>query len=252
MDLLAKQGRDTLEKSVAASLVLKAENEGDFEAVFSTFDVVDHDGDIVLAGAIPDGVEVPVVWHHNWAQPVGRGVVTSELGRAIIRGRFFTETAAGMEAYKTVKAMGDLQEYSWGFRIIVASYEQRDNEWVRLIKQVDIYEVSPVLRGAGMHTGTLAIKSQSLSDQFGTAQALVQDLVNRVKSLADLRAKEGRALSEANRQRLATLRDQMAAAMTEVDELLAATEPAKAVSSEAMLAELLKFEAATARTRVLA
>ncbi len=51
---------------------------------------------------------------------------------------------------------------------------------------------------------------------------------------------------------LATLRDQMAAAMTEVDELLAATEPAKAVSSEAMLAELLKFEAATARTRVLA
>ena len=40
--------------------------------------------------------------------------------QGVFDGGFFLETDAGLEAYKTVKAMGTLQEWSWGFRVVDA------------------------------------------------------------------------------------------------------------------------------------
>lgn len=58
-----------------------------------------------------------------------------------------------------------------------------------------------------------------------TALAVVQSYVQRSKSLADLRRKEGRVLSEANRNRLKNLADALRTVLADIDDLLAATEP---------------------------
>ena len=42
-------------KSVAVEM--KVDDEGHFEAIFSTFNVVDHDGDVTLAGAFDNGID---------------------------------------------------------------------------------------------------------------------------------------------------------------------------------------------------
>lgn len=133
--------------------------EGAVEAIFSTFGVIDSDNDIVLASAFTAGQQVPMVWAHDWQRPVGKGSVRVERDRAVLDGQFFLDTTAGLDAYRTVKAMGDLQEWSWGFRVTDADYGEQDGTPVRYIKGAELYEVSPVLVGANRDTATLAIKA---------------------------------------------------------------------------------------------
>jgi HK97 family phage prohead protease len=144
------------------------DEKGKVEAVFSVFNNVDTDGDVVLPGSIKSGFkdnQVPMVFAHKWDQPIGKGVITSDDSKATFTGSFFMETEAGREAYNLAKEMGDLQEWSFGFRI--NDYESgkfkkdgiEDEIDVRYLKDLEVFEVSPVLVGANRETYTLAIKS---------------------------------------------------------------------------------------------
>lgn len=155
-------------------------------AVFSTFGPTpDRDGDIVLPSAFTPGQAVPLCWAHDWAQPVGRGQIEVTPNEAIFNGRFFTETAAGMEAYKTVKAMSadpGLQEWSWGFKVLAGDPGVVDGQDVFYIRSAEVFEVSPVLVGAGIDTRTTAIKSAKYmgggEPPDGSFEALSEDLAD--------------------------------------------------------------------------
>jgi HK97 family phage prohead protease len=134
--------------------------EGTVTALFARVGVVDKDGDVVAASAFTPGQEVALTWNHEWGDPVGKGLIRLAGDEVRLEGRFFLETARGREAYATVKAMGTLQEWSWGFRATSAHYEQRDGRRVRVITGTELYEVSPVLVGAGRGTGTVALKGE--------------------------------------------------------------------------------------------
>ncbi len=150
------------EKRVKAPLEVKRDgDEGSVEAAFSVFNVIDSDGDVVLPTAFEDGQAVPMVWSHQWTSPVGKGSVRVEKGRAVFDGRFFLDTQAGAEAYKTVRNMAELQEWSFGFQVLDAEADAEfdGTEGVRLLKKLQLFEVSPVLVGANRETVTLAIKA---------------------------------------------------------------------------------------------
>jgi HK97 family phage prohead protease len=233
-------------KRIQAPLSLKADgSEGSVQAVFSTFDVVDKGGDVVLASAFTHGQEVPMTWAHQWDMPIGKGVVLVEPGRALFDGAFFMDTQAGQEAYKTVRAMGSLQEWSWGFRVTDAAFEQRGDEFIRLIKKAQLFEVSPVLVGEGENTFTLGIKGgMPIADESEAVLAAVKGVSERLRALATLRAKEGRVLSDANRKRLSGLLESLDAVSTDIKELLAATEPApKAADMAALFVEYQRIVA---------
>lgn len=137
---------------------------GYVEAAFSLFGKVDSDRDIVESTAFKSGQEVPLVWAHDWQKPVGKGKISVLDDRAIFKGRFFVNTTSGRDAYETVKEMGSLQQWSWGFRVTDSSMEQRGGEHIRVIKKADVFEVSPVLVGANRETHTVAIKSGDVAD----------------------------------------------------------------------------------------
>lgn len=200
---------------------MKADDNGKLSAVFSTFGVVDHDGDIVEAGALTNGQPVVMVWSHDWTDPIGKGVVQVTDSEAIFNGHFFMDTVRGQEAYKTVKAMGDLQEYSWGFRVLDASWEQRDGKNVRVIKRVELFEVSPVLKGAGIGTRTLALKGRSLANELETVLAAVNSLGERLRFVKGLREKEGRTLSIEYQQKLDEIAKALRQHADQVDSLTA-------------------------------
>lgn len=153
-----------MEKKVYKSQIeLKDDGEaGEFRAVFSTFDVIDRDGDVTIAGAFKDGQKVRIsYWGHRWQDlPTGIGEIHSDDEKAWVDGRFFLDTQAGLETYKTVKNLGDLQEWSYGFDIIESEDGEVEGQKVRILKDLDVYEVSPVLLGAGIGTQTVAIKAQ--------------------------------------------------------------------------------------------
>lgn len=146
---------------------VKDAEKGTVEAVFSTFNVKDHDDDVTLPEAFEDGAKVAIsaYGHRSWMgmPPVGKGVIRVEKDRAILEGQFNLKTEAGRETFETVKDMGELQEWSYGFDVLEAgtpSEEQRQKGVRRILKKLKVYEVSPVLRGAGIDTETLSVKSE--------------------------------------------------------------------------------------------
>ena len=170
------------EKEVKAiEFELKQEAEGKVSAVFSVFNSLDSDGDVVLPGSIKSGFksgDVPMVWAHKWDMPIGKGRIKEDDGKATFDGEFFMDTDSGQEAYKIVKNMGDMQQWSFGYRVNDAetapfkSADSENEQDARYLKDLTVFEVSPVLVGANQETYTMAIKSN---------KELVEDLVEDEK-----------------------------------------------------------------------
>lgn len=209
--------------------------EGEFRATFSTFNVVDLDGDVTLPGAFKSGQAVRIAqWGHNWgAPPVGRGVIDQDATRAWVDGQFLLTTQAGRDTYETVKSLAELQEWSYGYDILKASTGKfGDHPFdVQFLEELSVIEVSPVMLGAGIDTGTDAIKSMlthdgSLPHASSAVLAATLALGERLKALAALRAKEGRVLSESNRERLKVHADTARGIADDLMALYEATAPA--------------------------
>lgn len=159
-------------KTFQGAIELKADGDpGEFRAVFSTLNVVDKDGDVTLPGAFKDGQKVRIsYWGHRWQDlPVGRGEIHANEDQAWVDGRFFLDTVAGKETYQTVKNLEELQEWSYGFDILEASYGQFEGQNVRFLRAMDVHEVSPVLLGAGENTRTERIKGAGREGGAGEA-----------------------------------------------------------------------------------
>ena len=215
----------------AISLTLDDEKEGSFIARIATLDVIDKDGDETKPGAFKGNADVLVsaYQHGSWMGnlPVGKATIREDGKDVLATGEFNLKTDAGKEHYEAVKFSGGLQEWSYGFKVDESDEETRDSQKVRVLKKVTVFEISPVLLGAGVDTATLAIKSQATyTDQADSVLAAISELTARTKSLADLRLKEGRVLSEKNRGRIKTLLASLSTVADDLKELLEATEPA--------------------------
>lgn len=141
-----------------------ADATGEFIAQFATLNVIDRDGDVlvpgIIAGADAGPVKVRIAsWGHKWHElPVGVGEVYEADGQLYCKGQFFMDTDGGADTYRTVKGLGDLGEWSFGFDILESENGQHDGKNVRVLKSLRIFEVSPVLQGAGIGTHTVAMK----------------------------------------------------------------------------------------------
>lgn len=148
-------------KTFKAPMEIKANGKpGEFRAIFSTFNTIDKDGDVTLPGAFKDGAAVRIsYWGHRWQDlPVGRGVIHQDDKKAWVDGEFFMEATEATQTYLTVKALGDLQEWSYGYDVLKSEFGKFQDRDVRFLKELDVAEVSPVLLGAGIDTRTDSIK----------------------------------------------------------------------------------------------
>jgi len=210
---------------------LKKDKPGFFTARIATLNVIDKDGDVTLNGAFPDGKQILIsaYEHGSWsgALPVGKGFVHEIGNEALVDGEFNLNIESGKEHYEAIKFAPQLIEWSYGFKILALDEDNanwRDNPKVyRVLKSLDVFEASPVLRGAGVDTATLAIKSdngKTFTDEAEAVLAAANALVTRAKSLADLRQEEGRTLSKANRDRLDKLSQKLAGISQEIKTIL--------------------------------
>lgn len=145
------------------SVEIKDATKGEVEALFSTYNVIDKDMDVTLPGAFTDGapVKISAYGHASWSgvPPVGKGSVHDTGNGAVLKGRFFLDTAAGKDTFTTVKELGHLQEWSYGYDVLESEFGEFEGKHVRFLKKLKVHEVSPVLIGAGVGTMTLSTKS---------------------------------------------------------------------------------------------
>jgi HK97 family phage prohead protease len=151
-------------KSLAVEM--KDADKGIVSARFATLGVKDHDGDVTLPGAFgKQKVRVSAFGHTSWmgSLPVGVGNIHEEADAAIADLQFNLNTTVGRDHFETVKQLGDLGEWSYGFDIMEEAKpdeEQRQAGVFRVLKKLKVHEVSPVLLGAGVDTRTLAVKDR--------------------------------------------------------------------------------------------
>ncbi|RVG68502.1 hypothetical protein CN138_14725 [Sinorhizobium meliloti] len=195
--------------------VEKMDEKGHGLAKIATLSAVDHDGDTYLPGAFAwkqGGQWVPILpAHDRKAVPFGKARVYEDGDAAYAELHLNLDTEAGREWHSALKfdlAKGAaVQEWSYGFGVLDQARETRNGEPLRVLKRLDVHEVSTVVRGAGVGTGTLAMKSRgSFSDQIDAVIAEIDDIVERTGGVKALREAQGRDMSKARLEQLAELR----------------------------------------------
>ena len=151
-----------VEKKLIQFKELDAEGAG--SAVFATFDVVDHDNDITKRGAF--GVQnVVVLPTHDFSSvPLGKGKTREEGNEAIADFQLNLDIPAAKEWRDALafdlKNAPALQEWSYSYKPIEYSFEERDGETIRILEKIEVIELSPVIRGAGIGTRTREMKCE--------------------------------------------------------------------------------------------
>ena len=139
-------------------------------------------GDIIVKGAFKESLEsggrngfgVAMLWQHDSKQPLGiwSSILEDDKGLAV-EGRLAVKTQLGREAYELLK-MGAIRGLSIGYETVIREYD--DANKVRYLKQVNLWEISPV-----------------------TFPAQTRATITRVKALVE-EAKTERELEEALRE----------------------------------------------------
>lgn len=192
-----KEAGFAVDERKALTVEIKDAEKGVVEAVFATMEVKDYDDDFTMKGAFGEQeVRVSAYGHSSWTGelPVGKGTIREKGNKAVAELQFFMSTQRGREHFNTIKEMGKLQEWSYGFDVLETgevTEELRQIGVFRVLKKLKVHEVSPVLLGAGVGTGTLAIKQQK--------EAEVKD-EEQVKSEAEEKAVQEEAARQAEEE----------------------------------------------------
>lgn len=153
----------------AVRVEIKDADKGEVDLVFSTFDVLDSDGDVTVPGAFEDGktVAVSAYGHTSWegALPVGVATLRQTTREGQANAKFFMDTKDGADTFRTVKRLHDagIGEWSYGYTPTEFHYGDHEGRQARFLTKVDVDEVSPVLKGAGVGTRTLSAKGAKSS-----------------------------------------------------------------------------------------
>lgn len=210
-----------------ADLKVLDEGSGVLEGYASVYGVVDRANERTMPGCF-DGKLSNFVdngfisWGHDWNVPVGSiESAGSDVVGFKVRSSFHS-TPAAQEARQWVKERrerGKTVGLSIGYKTL-KSMEAEDG--VRDLTELELYEVAivtvPCLPSAQV---TSAKSGQSLDDHSETVLATVREFAGRVQSLSELRSKEGRTLSDANRDRLRSHMDALAVCVKDMESLLA-------------------------------
>lgn len=218
--------------------------DGTVSAVFSKFNEIDSDNDVILPNAIKSGYGdkgVVMCWGHDWKHIIGKGKIEQDGEQAIFKGQFNLNTNAGKEAYETVKAMSDLQQWSFGFEVKDSEMGmfKKDNgeeKEVRYLKDVKVWEVSPVMVGANQNTYTVSIKEQKenddeietetkdtglrFADEVDNLLIKMVTLLQRAKELTALRLGKDKTLSDSSVEEMEKLKGALSDMHQDIDTLL--------------------------------
>ncbi|MGB3320086.1 MAG: hypothetical protein WA978_12055 [Sphingopyxis granuli] len=141
-------------------------------AELATLSAIDSDGDTYEPGAFS--------WKeggHQWAMmqpahdrrkmPFGKARVYEDGDKAYAELHLNLKTEAGREWHQALlfdfEVGKPVQEWSFGYEAEF-TYRVTSGSRIRVLSKVDVDEVSPVLRGAGVGTRTIAIKGAKLRD----------------------------------------------------------------------------------------
>jgi len=163
-DIETKSSPD-LDHFVTKMQIKSISEAGEIEGYGSVFGQVDSVNDIVAKGAFKDSLErhrsegtnVKMLWQHDPERPCGIWDEVTEDERGLkVKGRFMLGTTMGREAHIMAKEKV-VDGMSIGFR--TKRYEYQTDAEIRVLNEVDLWEVSLVTFPALRSARVTAVKS---------------------------------------------------------------------------------------------
>ena len=174
--------------------------DGTFEGYGSIFGNIDCYRESVVKGAFSktlkkheqDNNPVLMLWQHSWEDPIGVWKELKEDERGLYGvGEINLDVQKGREAYSLMK-----QRALTGLSIGYKEVKYTDNAEVRLLEEIDLYEISPVTFPANEEARISAVKSERFQ-QF--AQKMRNGLPPSIKEFEDVLREAGIPKSMATR-----------------------------------------------------
>ncbi|MBY0393260.1 MAG: HK97 family phage prohead protease [Novosphingobium sp.] len=194
----------------------KMDEAGTGRARIAQLSAIDKDGDTYAKGAFSwksgGGQWVQIIPAHNkQAMPFGKAWLHEEGDWAVADFTLNLDTQAGKDWHAALafdlKTGSPVQEWSFGFQTLKSARVQRGNKSARELQQLDVFEISPVLRGAGVGTGTLGVKSAELKE------AAFAPLIGSLAELAEAVTADPAVLSETGRKQLGDIHTALGTAL---------------------------------------
>lgn len=140
--------------------------DGTFTGYASVFDVTDNHNDVVVKGAfnrtLNENNNVKLLWQHRMDEPIGVISHLSEDARGLyIEGKLLLDVGRGKEAYSLLKS-GAINGLSIGYSVV--DYDVDGHSGTRLLKDINLWEVSLVTFPANELAGVTTIKSANSLD----------------------------------------------------------------------------------------
>jgi HK97 family phage prohead protease len=158
--------------------------QGTFEGYASTFGVVDEYDEVVEPGAFTKtirerGHRVKICWQHNWDVPIGKPLLMEEHGRdrlpvtllarapeatggLFVKGKI-SLTTQGTDSLILMRD-GVVDELSIGYDEVKSDYSESGDVRLRHLREIRLWEFSPVTWGANHAAVITAVKRLGLPD----------------------------------------------------------------------------------------
>lgn len=175
-----------MDRKALAPQIKAVTGDGTVTIVMATLNVPDHDGDVTERGFFGEQT-AQIVPAHDWAHvPLGKARVREVGNEAVADLSFNLDVPAAADWYKAIKYDFEnppaLQQYSYGFDVLdggarYGDFQGRQVRFLQPLKSgapgVQVFEVSPVMLGAGLGTRTLAVKQDRQREPLTEAQMAV-------------------------------------------------------------------------------
>lgn len=160
--------------------ITNLEEDGTFSGYASVFGTVDLHQEIVSKGAFNESLkkwkhrqQMPkMLWQHDPKIPIGlwQNIYEDDYG-LFVKGKLLLDIQQGKEAYFLLKS-GVVDGLSIGFEVVKA--QKKDKK--RILKEIDLYEISLVTFAANPAAKVTAYKHQDLTSQ--TFEKLIHQINN--------------------------------------------------------------------------
>lgn len=161
----------TLERKNATLEIKSIDSFGKFCGYASVFNIKDSYNDIVLPMAFKKTLQsknakkdIKLLWQHSQDKPIGYfEVIKEDTIGLYVEGKIMLDIQQGLEAYNLIKTKS-VSGLSIGYIVKDVEYDKKGD--TRLLKEIDLFEISIVTFPANEYSNITYCKSKSLEDSI--------------------------------------------------------------------------------------
>lgn len=141
--------------------------KGEFEGYAAVFDILDLGGDVIEKGAFKKTLRernhFPMCWYHDVKTPIGIVYAKEDDTGLKVNGHLNMEVQKAKETHALME-QGAIQFLSFGYDTIKQEFDESGKDTVRRLKELKLYEISPVVFAMQPEAQITDVKEEDLED----------------------------------------------------------------------------------------